>query len=95
MHLNEFRQIAASKATTMGHIQRSHLSAAKILVPDSQLLSALDLVLSPLIDKVVTNNLQAQILSQLRDVLLPRLISGKLKLPDAEKQVKTAIAKSL
>jgi type I restriction enzyme S subunit len=27
-HLNNFREIAASKATTMGHIQRSHLSAA-------------------------------------------------------------------
>lgn len=32
-HLPEFRIIAESKATTMGHIQRGHLTAAKVLVP--------------------------------------------------------------
>jgi type I restriction enzyme S subunit len=89
-HLNEFRQIAASKATTMGHIQRSHLSAAKILVPDKRLLDAIDLIISPLIDKVIENNLQLRSLSSLRDTLLPRLISGQLSLPDAEEQIEAA-----
>lgn len=91
-HLNEFRQIAASKATTMGHIQRSHLSAAKILVPDKRLLDAIDLTISPLIDKVIENNLQLRSLSSLRDTLLPRLISGRLSLPNAEQQIEAATA---
>ena len=86
-HLNEFRQIAASKATTMGHIQRSHLSAAKILVPDKRLLDKIDSIISPLIDKVIENNLQVRSLSSLRDTLLPRLISGQLRLPDAAEQI--------
>jgi len=30
------------------------------------------------------NQLQAQTLTQLRDTLLPRLISGQLRLPEAE-----------
>lgn len=32
-HLPTFRQIAAGKATTMGHIQRQHLTQAKVAVP--------------------------------------------------------------
>jgi type I restriction enzyme S subunit len=86
-YLNEFRQIAAGKATTMGHIQRSHLSAAKILVPDKRLLDTIDSIISPLIDKVIENNLQVRSLSSLRDTLLPRLISGQLRLPDDAKQI--------
>jgi Restriction endonuclease S subunits len=32
-HLNVFQEIAANKATTMGHIQRKHLEEAKVLIP--------------------------------------------------------------
>ena len=32
-HLPEFRAIAAAKATTMGHIQRRHLTEAAVVVP--------------------------------------------------------------
>ncbi|MDQ2668061.1 MAG: restriction endonuclease subunit S, partial [Gemmatimonadota bacterium] len=48
-HLDEFRLIAAAKATTMGHIQRGHLSAAKVLVPPRPLLDAMTCIVSPLI----------------------------------------------
>ena len=82
-HLERFRQIAASKATTMGHIQRGHLSEAKVLVPPRELLDLMSTYLSPLLDRVVENELQAQTLSTLRDTLLPRLISGQLRLPEA------------
>ena len=37
-HLADFRHIAAGKATTMGHIQRHHLSDAKVVVPPHPLL---------------------------------------------------------
>ena len=35
-HLSDFRDIAADKATTMGHIQRRHLSEALTVVPTAQ-----------------------------------------------------------
>ncbi len=78
-HLDNFRQIAASKATTMGHIQRSHLSAAKVVVGSDAVLDSANGILSPLIDRIVSNALQAQTLTTLRDTLLPRLISGQLR----------------
>ena len=81
-HLDHFRQIAASKATTMGHIQRAHLSEAKVLVPPAALLGAMDAYFAPLLARIVQNELQAQTLATLRDTLLPRLISGQLRLPE-------------
>lgn len=91
-HLEHFRQVAASKATTMGHIQRAHLSAAKAFVPTENVLLAANIVLSPIIERQIENSLQAQTLSTLRDTLLPRLISGQLRLREAEQQVEEALA---
>lgn len=77
-HLDEFRRIAADKATTMGHIQRGHLTAAKVLVPPPPLLDAMTHTMSPLIDQFIANRLQSRTLANLRDTLLPKLLSGEL-----------------
>ncbi len=90
-HLPNFQQIAASKATTMGHIQRKHLTEAKVLVPPESLLETANSVFDPLLGQIINNALQAQTLATLRDTLLPRLISGQLRLPEAE----TAVASVL
>ncbi len=82
-HLPHFQQIAASKATTMGHIQRKHLTEAKVVVPTDTVMRAANEVFEPLLGQLITNALQAQTLATLRDTLLPRLISGQLRLPEA------------
>lgn len=78
-HLADFRTIAASKATTMGHIQRGHLSAAKIAVPPPDEMTKHDAVIAPLFEQTINNALQARTLANLRDALLPRLLSGQLR----------------
>ena len=83
-HLDHFRQIAASKATTMGHIQRVHLSQAKVVAPPDDVVSAVSVYFAPLLDRWIATALQAQTLATLRDTLLPRLVSGQLRLPLAE-----------
>lgn len=83
-HLPAFQQIAASKATTMGHIQRKHLTEAKVVVPPSEVVQSLGTHIEPLLDRWLVIAEQAQTLTQLRDTLLPRLISGQLRLPDVE-----------
>jgi len=79
-HLDEFRGIAAGKATTMGHIQRHHLSAAKVVVPPKPLLKQLSRHIAPLINLIVQLKISARTLAALRDALLPNLISGELRL---------------
>ncbi|WP_237711918.1 restriction endonuclease subunit S [Rhodanobacter sp. 115] len=91
-HLPMFRQIAASKATTMGHIQRQHLTQAKVAVPPLPVLTAATEIIEPLLDRRISNSLQMRQLTQLRDTLLPRLISGKLRLPEAQSLSEEAIA---
>ena len=83
-HLESFRQIAASKATTMGHIQRAHLSQAKVIIPPAEMLATKCGAFAALLEKCVANELQATTLSTLRDTLLPRLISGQLRLNSQE-----------
>jgi type I restriction enzyme S subunit len=90
-HLPAFQQIAASKATTMGHIQRKHLTEAKVVVPPREVIQMLGVQVEPLLDRWLANAEQAQTLTQLRDTLLPRLISGQLRLPEAEAMLKDAV----
>ena len=77
-HLDEFRHIAAGKATTMGHIQRGHLTAAKVLVPPPDLLKVMTRIMAPLIEQIIANRTQSSILAILRDTLLPKLLSGEI-----------------
>jgi len=91
-HLADFRQTAASKATTMGHIQRGHLTAAKVCIPTVAVLEATSSVLGPIVEMLIENSLQAQTLATLRDTLLPRLISGQLRLPEAQAAAEDALA---
>lgn len=76
-HLSEFIKIAESKATTMGHIQRQHLSDAKVVIPDS--VPRFTSVFEPIISKIIDNRIENVKLTNLRDTLLPKLISGELE----------------
>jgi type I restriction enzyme S subunit len=82
-HLSDFRAIAAGKATTMGHIQRHHLHEAQVLVPPAPVLARMTEIVGPLIDSVVIRRLESKTLAELRDALLPRLISGELRISDS------------
>jgi len=84
-HLDEFRNIAAGKATTMGHIQRHHLSDAKLAVPSPAVLQAMDRIFQPLFESTWQRAVQSRTLTTLRDTLLPKLISGELRIKDAER----------
>ena len=91
-HLPDFRHIAAGKATTMGHIQRHHLTQALVTIPtDQRLMQAMDRHFAPLIESLTIRAVQNRTLAALRDALLPKLISGELRIADAEKIVGRAV----
>lgn len=80
-HLERFIAIAKDKATTMGHIQRKHLSEAKVLIPEPNTLAFMDSVMQPIIDLVIANKVENKTLSTIRDTLLPKLMSGEIRVP--------------
>ena len=73
-----FQAIASTKATTMGHIKRGHLSDATFAEPPATLIETADNLIRPLFDLVHSNERQSLSLASLRDTLLPKLISGEL-----------------
>ena len=90
-HLDEFRLIAAGKATTMGHIQRGHLTAAKVLIPPRPLVDAMSRTMAPLIDRIIANRTQCRTLATLRDTLLPKLLSGELSVAAASASMEASV----
>jgi type I restriction enzyme S subunit len=86
-HLPDFQAIAAGKATTMGHIQRHHLSSALTLVPNKEALDYMNRHMQSQIDKLIANDLESRTLTNLRDALLPRLLSGEIRVKEAEELV--------
>ena len=86
-HMPSFRATAASKATTMGHIQRHHLTQATTVVGGPNLMTAATELIEPLFDRCVANEMEARTLATTRDYLLPKLMSGKIRVKDAEKLV--------
>ena len=89
-HLADFRHTAAGKATTMGHIQRHHLSDAKVVVPAGDTLKAASAALSPLVDKIIATRIESCILAALRDTLLPQLLSGRVSASVTKVEVNNA-----
>ena len=74
-----YRNIAASKATTMGHIQRRHLTESLINVPDEKILKKADEVIKPLFDRLLNNAVQCSDLAEIRNNLLSKLLNGNIK----------------
>ncbi|MBI5996136.1 restriction endonuclease subunit S [Clostridium perfringens] len=80
-HLNKFISIAKDKATTMGHIKRSNLSESLVFVPNDSTLKLMNKVMNPIITQVINNKVENKRLEKLRDTLLPKLMSGEIRVP--------------
>lgn len=85
-HLPEFIRIAGDKATTMGHIQRHHLTAAKCVVPKGRVIDEATRLFAPLLDQKISLDHESRRLARVRDTLLPRLLSGELRLAQDSSQ---------
>ncbi|MCG2138526.1 restriction endonuclease subunit S [Staphylococcus epidermidis] len=81
-YIEYFINIANDKATTMGHINRKHLSHAKIVLPTQLQLENFDKIFHNLLEKQLNTEEEIKRLIELRDTLLPKLMSGELEIPD-------------
>jgi type I restriction enzyme S subunit len=89
--LDEFKAIAADKATTMGHIQRHHLDEP-VVVPTKETTARLHDLMTGLWDEALSVEVETLKLAQTRDELMPLLMSGTVRVRDVEQQlVKVAI----
>jgi type I restriction enzyme S subunit len=78
-HLDEFISISSSHATTMGHIKRGDLDTAMVLVPSPEEIKTMSEKMAPLLNKQIAISKQRTTLEKLRDTLLPKLMSGEVR----------------
>ena len=63
---------------------KNSLERMPVLIPPDSVQEGFSVIVKSFIDRANANVQQAQTLTQLRDTLLPKLISGQLQLPEAE-----------
>lgn len=73
-------------------LNRNHVHATLTLIPHSQPLDTYESIARELFRKIKSNVTESISLTKLRDTLLPKLISGELRIPDAEKLAEAALA---
>ena len=78
-----YLQGVSSKAVQSG-FSKSELANYSVVVPSHEVSDVFENLGLSNWNRIRTNNQQMQTLSELRDTLLPRLISGRLRLPEAE-----------
>ena len=77
-HLSRFIASASAMATTMGHIKRTELEKAQVLIPTPKVYAHIGALLQPIYELIVNNRIENTRLFSLRDALLPKLVSGEL-----------------
>jgi len=85
-----YLQGVSSKAVQSG-FSKAELGQYKVIMPPSDLAEAFEQFGKAVWERVKANRELAQTLTQLRDTLLPRLISGQLRLPEAESLLENAL----
>jgi len=68
------------------------LERKPLVLPPNELVEVFESIVAPLLTVGIQNARRMQMLAELRDTLLPRLISGKLRLPEAREQLEDALA---
>ena len=68
----------------------SHLKSIELTLADEHLVRKFDQLVSPMVERMVLVSREIETLAELRDTLLPKLISGELRIPDAEKFLEAA-----
>lgn len=86
-----FAELARNKQTTgLGHVTVADLKRLHVVDPPVSVIEQFNNIAETIHQMIFGNEQQAQTLTQLRDTLLPRLISGQLRLPEAKAMAKAA-----
>lgn len=87
-----FAEIARNKQTTgLGHVTQQDLIRLRLWCPDAAIARAFDEAAQPLYALLKAQMIQNLELGRMRDLLLPKLMSGEIRIKDAEKMVETVL----
>lgn len=83
-----FADVARDKQTTgLGHVTVKDLKRLQTIKPPQLVTKLFEDQVAPLFQSWLGNLDQSNVLSKTRDILLPKLLSGELRVPEAEKKL--------
>lgn len=91
--LDSFRAFAIQSMTGSSGRQRVRVDRLKqfpLVLPGDEIVECFGRVVEPLRESIFANARRTEMLANIRDTLLPRLISGKLRLPEAKREIEAA-----
>ena len=84
--------IARANGSTFLEISKKNFREIPFLMPNSEVLQQYDNIVKPYFSRITNIQKEVDQLAKLRDTLLPKLISGELRLPDEQQPAKTVTA---
>jgi type I restriction enzyme S subunit len=99
LYLHQYLVLPQTKERLIGYdaggsraaITKAHLESLPVLLPNEKVLAAFADKTKPLLDRVSANNRENRTLAATRDLLLPKLMSGELRVRDAERVAETVL----
>jgi len=72
-------QAFESEGTIFGAVNKDHINNFLIVIPATKIIKNFNFVTNPIYKRIWFNNQRVRVLSKIRDSLLPKLISGEIK----------------
>jgi len=69
-----------SEGTVFGSLNKKNFENIEFIVPSKELIKEFEKVVNPIDEKILNNSIQIQTLTQTRDTLLPKLMSGEVEI---------------
>jgi len=86
--LGDHIRVAGSGGSVFSNLSKGRFEQLPVLLPSQAFQKAFHKVVEPNFTKLLASRKNNSELTKLRDTLLPKLLSGELRIPDAEKMVK-------
>lgn len=83
--------LAHVTGTTVLHLAKNAVPDYKMILPEARVIEAFERIAGSLRERIQTTEIESNTLATLRDALLPRLMSGELRIREAEKQVEEVV----
>jgi type I restriction enzyme S subunit len=80
-------EMVGSTGATMTNVSKGKFEKLKLIKPNDHIIKQFSLITKPMFNSIRSLSEQQIILKQTRDLLLPRLISGKLRVKNAKEEL--------
>ncbi len=79
--------VHAAHGSVFDTITTSTINGARLILGDERLRDSFEILVRPMFERMLSNVEESQTLAALRDLLLPKLMSGEIRVKDAEEAV--------